>query len=150
VRASKKTKRVAGVTLGVIVLAVALALTTTRTSLPQLRRDYKIERGPTYTDPRDTPRYTLYIRASFSVIRARLDGWREGAGSGSSGPEFEGIVNEDSDEVFLLYPGRATLPEYPYARNEKVEPGSKGAWCTLVYRPGRGPSFTEFMSRWFK
>jgi hypothetical protein len=123
---------------------------STSSRLPQLTRDYEVEDGPTYLHPQDSPRYTLYIRASFKEICDRLDGWREGPGSGGGGSEYWGAVNGDTDEVFMVYPGRVTLVEYPYARNEKVEPGTQTDWCTLVYRPGNGPTLLEFMSRWFK
>lgn len=138
--------------LGLALLAAcgAFGWLLTSSRLPQLTRDYEVEEGPTYLHPQNTPRYTLYIRAPFKEICDRLDGWREGPGSGSDGSEYWAAVNEGTDEVFMVYPGRVTLVEYPSARNEKVEPATKTDWCTLVYRPGRGPSFLEGISRWFK
>lgn len=147
---SKRKRLFLGLAAGIFALCSVGCFLLTSGMLPQLRRDYEVQTGPTYIDPNDTPRFTFYIRSPFSVIRDRLEDWREGGGSGSSGPEFWALVNEDSDEVFMLYPGRVTLTEYPYARNEKVEPGSQASWCTLVYRPGNGPSFTENIARWFK
>jgi hypothetical protein len=91
-----------------------------------------------------------FIRAPFATVKREIEALRYGSGSSTFGSKFYGCHSDDTGEAFMVYPGKASLPDYPYMGNPAIEPGTEGAWSTLVYTAPRRPlGLVELIRRLF-
>jgi hypothetical protein len=109
----------------------------------------RIEYGAVLRDREVGVRQVLYICEPYSNVKSAFDTYRMGSGSGFEYSDSSGYGNDDTGEAWTLYRGKVVITAYPYLGDFTLQPGTRSAWTTLVYREAKAVSLYQVM-RFFK